>query len=90
MGGPLPKVSEFFGIAIYVYWRDHGPPHFHAVYGGDEAAFAIHDSRVLSGRLPPRATGLVIEWATLHREELRDIWRQAENLEPLGVIEPLR
>jgi len=86
----MPKISEFFGIAIYVYWRDHGPPHFHAVYAGEEAAITIEDVRVLSGRLPPRATGLVIEWATLHQEELRKIWRQAENLEPLGVIEPLR
>ena len=90
MGVALPKISEFFGIAIYVYWRDHGPPHFHAVYGGEQAAITIEDLRVLSGRLPPRATGLVIEWATLHQEELRNIWRRAENLEPLGVIEPLR
>ena len=89
-GVVMPKISEFFGIAIYVYWRDHGPPHFHAVYAGEEVAITIEDVRVLSGRLPPRATGLVIEWATLHQEELRKIWRQAENLEPLGVIEPLR
>ena len=33
----VPKISEFFGIAIYVYWREHGPPPFHAVYGGEEA-----------------------------------------------------
>ena len=39
----MPKISEFFGIAIYVYWRDHGPPHFHAVYAGDEAAITIED-----------------------------------------------
>lgn len=22
----VPKISEFFGISIYVYYRDHGPP----------------------------------------------------------------
>jgi hypothetical protein len=60
----VPKVSEFFGIVIYVYWRDHGPPHFHAVYGGDEALIAIRDLSVLRGRLPPRAMGLVVEWDT--------------------------
>jgi hypothetical protein len=85
----MPKVSEFFGIAIYVYWRDHGPPHFHAVYGDDEVLIAIRDLSVVRGRLPPRAMGLVIEWATLRRAELERVWRQAENLEPLSRIEPL-
>ena len=38
----------------------------------------------------PRALGLVMEWAALHREELREIWSRAQNLEPLGRIDPLR
>jgi hypothetical protein len=25
----MPRISEFFGIAIYMYYRDHAPPHFH-------------------------------------------------------------
>jgi hypothetical protein len=32
----LAPVSEFFGIAVYVHWRDHDPPHFHAVYADEE------------------------------------------------------
>jgi hypothetical protein len=28
----LPKISEFFGIDIYMYFEDHPPPHFHAQY----------------------------------------------------------
>ena len=28
----MPRVSEFYGIAIYPYYSDHNPPHFHAVY----------------------------------------------------------
>ena len=39
----MPKLSEFFGIAIYMYWGDHGPPHFHARYGGEKASIAIGD-----------------------------------------------
>jgi len=37
-----------------MYWRDHAPPHFHAIYGSDEAEIAIDDLSVLAGRLPPR------------------------------------
>ena len=34
----MPRISEFYGIAIYMYYQDHGPPHVHAIYGltGDE------------------------------------------------------
>jgi hypothetical protein len=85
----MPKVSEFFGIAIYMYWRDHGPPHFHGVYGEDEVLVSIENLAVMKGRLSARAMGLVMEWATLHQGELRDVWRQATNLEPLSKIEPL-
>jgi len=86
----MPKVSEFFGIAIYFYYREHAPPHFHAVYGGDEAQVAVEDLRVLEGRLPPRPMGMVVEWATLHRTELLQAWQRAAAHEPPGTIEPLR
>ncbi|MBI4502973.1 MAG: DUF4160 domain-containing protein [Gemmatimonadetes bacterium] len=84
------RVSEFLGIAIYVYWRDHSPPHFHAIYAGQESLIAIEDLSVISGTLSPRPTALVREWANLHPEELRTAWHQAQNLEPLNRIEPLR
>ena len=34
----VPRVSEFFGIAIYIYYQDdrvHHTPHFHAEYAGE-------------------------------------------------------
>lgn len=86
----MPKISEFFGISIYMYWRDHGPPHFHAVYGGREVVMAIEDLTILAGDLSPRVRGLIVEWATLHQDELRRVWRQARDHEPLDTIEPLR
>jgi hypothetical protein len=86
----LPKISEFFGIAIYIYWREHPPPHFHAIYAGDEVVISIDDLSVLEGKVNPRALGLIIEWATLHQGELRDMWADAEALKPLGKIEPLK
>jgi hypothetical protein len=85
----LPKVSEFFGISIYLYFREHPPPHFHARYGGEEASISIEDLSVVEGRLSPRALGLVIEWATQRREELLAAWNRARSLEPPGWTEPL-
>jgi len=89
-GGPrVPKVSEFFGIAVYVHWRDHDPPHFHAVYAGEEVSISIETLAILKGGLPPRVLGLVTEWALLHQDALRFAWRRSRNLEPLSRIEPL-
>ena len=68
----MPSVSEFFGIAIYVYYNDHVPPHFHAKYAEQEALFRIDTLEVYSGELQSRARALVVEWASLHRIELME------------------
>jgi hypothetical protein len=85
----LPKISEFFGISIYIYYADHPPPHFHAIYAGREAVIRIADLSVVEGKLPPRALGLVVEWATQRQEELAAVWKQAEAHEELSKIPPL-
>lgn len=85
----MPELSRFYGITIRMYFDDHGPPHFHAAYGGEEAVVGIDALAVLHGHLPPRAQGLVVEWASLHQAELREAWERAKNLEPLKKIEPL-
>lgn len=85
----MPEISRFYGIVIRMYFGDHNPPHFHAAYGDDEAVISIQTSAILGGELPPRATGMVMEWAALHRDDLLEAWRHAQQLEPLGRIEPL-
>lgn len=72
-----------------MYWREHGPPHFHAKYGGHEATFSIETCELLEGHLPPRARALVREWAQLHRDELRDNWQRCSHNETPNVISPL-
>jgi hypothetical protein len=44
---------------------------------------------LIAGRLPPRALGLVAEWAALHQGELRQACLKAKNLEPVQKIDPL-
>ena len=78
------------GSRIYMYFRDHAPPHFHAIYGGDEALVEIETGTALRGDLPKRARALVDEWRGLHRDELLANWQRAQTPEPLCSIEPLR
>ena len=85
----MPEISRFLGIVIAMYFKDHGPPHFHAKYGDQRASFSIKDLRLIEGKLPPRVVPLVLEWAFQHRDELLEDWTRAERKEELHKIEPL-
>ena len=85
----MPCVSRFYGISIYIYFRDHAPPHFHAFYGEFEAVVEIATGAIVAGELPRRARGLVAEWAALRRAELELGWNLAAASSPLAPIAPL-
>ncbi len=85
----MPRISSFYGIVIAMYYRDHEPPHFHAIYGEHEAQLVIASLEVLGGELPPRALRLAREWAEMHRSELEANWARARAHEPLATIDPL-
>jgi hypothetical protein len=85
----MPRICEFLGIYIYMYYDDHSPPHFHAIYGQYEAEILIAGGEILKGVLPQRTQSLVKEWATLYIAELQDNWDRARNHEPLRVIPAL-
>lgn len=86
----MPEISRFFGIIIAMYFDEHNPPHFHARYGSDYAAIEINSLRVVEGKFPSRALGLVIEWASMHQEELMRNWEAARQNHALSKIEPLK
>ena len=85
----MPTISSFFGISIRMYYDDHAPPHFHAYYQKHAAQISIDTLAVLNGSLPRRALSLVVEWAIMHREELRADWQYAAAHEILKNIDPL-
>jgi hypothetical protein len=85
----VPELSRFFGIVIAMYYKEHAPPHFHAKYGGQRAAFAISDLTIVEGFLPRRAVSMILEWAFEHRQELMENWQRAERREDLLTIQPL-
>ena len=46
----MPIISRFFGIVIYMSWREHAPPHFHAKYQDDEIVIDI-ETGVVTGTI---------------------------------------
>jgi Domain of unknown function (DUF4160) len=84
----MPEISRFLGIVIGMFFREHGVPHFHAVYGEYKITVEIESGKV-RGEFPPRAERLVLEWAALHTRELLDNWERARQRQALERIAPL-
>lgn len=85
----MPEICRFYGIIIRIHIRDHAPPHFHALYGEHEALIEINSLATLHGHFPPRASRLVLEWASMHQDEIMEAWERAQRAEPPGSIAPL-
>ena len=85
----MPELSRFYGIIIRMFYGDHPPPHFHAAYQGETVQVNIETLEVMKGRMPRRARVLVLEWAALHREELRRAWDLASGNQEPDKIDPL-
>jgi len=74
----MPEVARFYGIIIKLFFGDHPPPHFHAVYGEYVGLFDINTLEMFEGDLPTRARKLVQEWAEINQTELLDMWNRQE------------
>jgi hypothetical protein len=51
----MPTISQLFGIAIQMLWREHAPPHLHALYRAHEALIDIRTLAFTPSSLPGRA-----------------------------------
>lgn len=85
----MPEITRFFGIIIRMYFDDHNPPHFHAIYDRNEIQVSIDPIEILNGRLPRRAESMVIEWAALNQQGLMENWERLQNDESANRLPPL-
>jgi hypothetical protein len=85
----MPRISQFHGVSIYMYYSDHPPPHFHAMHGDEEAVIQIAPPGVLQGSLPGKALKRVLEWAALHQDALLENWQLARAGQPPNQVPPL-
>ena len=84
----MPEISRFLGIVVAMYYRDHAPPHFHAIFRGCEITVEIESGRV-SGTFPRRPLAKVQQWRVMHVSELVNAWSLARASQPLPRIDPL-
>ncbi len=74
----MPEITRFYGIIIKLFFGDHPPPHFHAVYGEHNALFSIEPLEMIEGDLPGRAGKMVLEWGKMYQSELLEMWNSQE------------
>jgi hypothetical protein len=82
----MPEITRFYGIIIKLFFGDHPPPHFHAVYGEYNAVFDIETLKMIEGDLPNRAEKMVLEWSAQHQQALLEMW----NTQDFHKLPPLR
>lgn len=85
----MPTISTFYGLIIQMYFREHAPPHFHVKYDDYAAVVDIRNVQITDGKLPRRATNLVLDWAELHQAELLKDWDLCQALQNPDPIAPL-
>ena len=86
----MPTLSVFYGILIQMFFQDHAPPHFHALYAEHEALIDIRALKVMEGQLPRRALALVMEWAEAHQDEPVEAWDLCARNKMPNKIAPLK
>ncbi len=74
----MPVIARFYGILIKMYFREHGVPHFHAIYGEYNGVFELSGLEMIEGDLPQRAQRLVREWAAKYKMELSAMWESQD------------
>lgn len=82
----MPIIARFYGILIKMYFREHGVPHFHALYGEYNGVFDIERLEMIEGDLPKRAQKMIKEWASLYKSDLLEIW-ETEDFKNLPGLE---
>ena len=82
----MPRIADFYGISITMLYEAAEPARIVAMYAGERMQVGVNPLTVLRGALPPRALGMVIEWAALHQEDLEANWRRAQDHVELEII----
>lgn len=74
----MPEITRFYGIIIKIFFGDHPPPHFHAIYGEYNALVSIETLEIIEGDLPGCAQKMVVDWATMYQQDLLRMWNDQE------------
>lgn len=64
----MPEICRFFGIIIFLYWKDHNPPHIHFTYGDYECSISVLD-RIVDGQAPAKVIAKEMSGLTCTRQK---------------------
>jgi len=81
----MPIIARFYGIAIKMYFKEHGIPHFHAIYGEFNGVFNVDTLEMIEGDLPGRARKLVVEWTKKYQKDLKEMWKTQKFMQLPGL-----
>lgn len=74
----MPTYFSFSGVKIQMFFGDHNPPHFHAVYAEYIVVIDIKKCEVIQGELPKKKLKLVLQWAKENQLELLNLWKSIQ------------
>jgi len=74
----MPVITRFYGIVIKMYFSEHPPPHFHALYGEYNGVFDLNTLEMIEGDMPNRSIKMIKEWAIKYKSELLNIWESKD------------
>ncbi len=72
----MPCIKIIDSIKIYIYARDHNPPHFHAIIAEHEELISIADLSTYTGSIPGVHRRKVIKWASANIEFITAEWNR--------------
>lgn len=69
-------ITRFYGLTVkmYLLGKKHNPPHIHILYGEYNAVIDLQTLKLMEGDLPGKGLAMAMEWATIHRDELLEMW----------------
>jgi hypothetical protein len=83
----VPVIAIVDGMRLILYFKDHGPPHFHVELAEFRAKIDIETLTVTEGGLPRNGQRKVIQWAESRREKLLSAWAACRGGQSPGRIE---
>ena len=72
----MPTYFIIDGVKIELYYKDHNPPHFHAIISEYDALIDINTQKIIEGSLPKSKEKRIKKWAYEHKEILK----------PFGIV----
>jgi hypothetical protein len=75
----MPTIAIVDGVKIQMFYKDHIPPHFHAILGDDEVLVAIRTLDVIQGSLPSAKLRGVLAWAKDHQDKPAVNWIRCQD-----------